>query len=134
MSVKQKMKEFARQHHWKILNLVCCLALTWQMSGIFSEYLHPTQEAIRITEKKLGDDQFPLLIKICPDPGFNYTAVREEGYYSIWAYFTGQSKYKDSNVYGWAGHTNTSENRGTVEEIYQRVVNFPQPRDLIEQM
>ena len=131
MSMKQEMKEFAMQHHWKVLNLVCCLALTWQMSGIFSEYLHPTQETIRITEKKLGEDQFPLLIKICPDPGFNYTAVTEEGYKAVSTYFYGKSKYTDTGMYGWAGHTNTSENRGTVEDIYQRVVLFPQPQALI---
>ena len=93
MEVKQKIKRFVRQHHWKGLNLVCCLALTWQMCGIFSEWLYPSQETVRITEKKLSNIPFPLTIKICPDPGFNYSAVKEEGYDSIWAYFSGRNKY-----------------------------------------
>ena len=126
----QKMKQFVTQHHWKVLNLVCCLALTWQMCGIMREWLYPTQETIRITEKKLSDIEFPLVIKICPDPGFNYTAVKEEGYQSIWTYFAGMSKHNDS-MYGWAGHTNTSETRGTVDEIYHKVANYPSPDDLL---
>ena len=133
MAIIQKIKQFVRQHHWKGLNLVCCVALTWQMSGIFSEWLHPTQETVRITEKKLSDIPFPLTIKICPDPGFNYSAVKEEGYESIWSYFTGDSNYSiNHSVIGWAGHTNTSETRGTVDGIYQKVANFPLPDDLFE--
>ena len=93
MSEMQKIKQFLTQHHWKVLNLVCCLALTWQMCGIMREWLYPTQETIRITEKKLSDIEFPLVIKICPSPGFNYSAAKEEGYDSIWAYFAGDSKY-----------------------------------------
>ena len=132
MPVRQKMKQFVTQHHWKVLNLVCCLALTWQMCGIMREWLYPTQETIRITEKKLSDIEFPLVIKICPDPGFNYTAVKEEGYDSIWAYFKGMSDqgHKNYMMTGWAGHTNTSETRGTVDEIYQKVANYPSPDDI----
>ena len=134
MSVMEKMRQFVRQHHWKVLNIVCCAALTWQMCGIFSEWLHPTQETVRITQKKLSDIQFPLTIKICPDPGFNYTAVEEAGYNSITDYFRGRSEYThDKHVMtGWAGHTKSSETRGTVDEVYQRVANYPSPEDLFE--
>ena len=131
MEVRQKARQFVRQHHWKVLNLVCCVALTWQVCGIFSEWLHPTQETVRITEEKLSDIQFPLTIKICPDPGFNYSAATEEGYDSIWAYFTGDNENNHrTGGFGWAVHTNTSETRGTVDEIYHKLANFPSPDDL----
>ena len=105
------------------------------MCDIMREWLYPSQETIRITEKKLSNIEFPLVIKICPSPGFNYTAVKEEGYYSIWAYFLGESTHANEtiyNMYGWAGHTNTSETRGTVDKIYQKVANFPSPGDLFK--
>ena len=133
MPVRQKIKQFVTHHHWKVLNLVCCLALTWQMCGIMREWLYPTQETIRITEKKLSNIEFPLVIKICPDPGFNYSAAKEEGYDSIWGYFLGMSRHANESIdmmYGWAGHTNTSETRGTVDEIYHKLANYPTPDDV----
>merc|ERR1712142_674386 len=132
-SLFRKLKDKIIKHHWKVLNILCCAALFWQLFGIFNEWLRPSQETIRITEKNLEDIDFPLTMKICPDSGFNLTALREEGYDSAWFYFIGQSRY-NSSIFGWAGHTNTSETRGTVEQIYHNVVNFPTPETFIDRM
>ena len=63
-------------------------------------------------------------------PGFNTTALKEEGYAGISEYFLGQSRFNNS-LYGWAGHTITSEVRDTVADVYQRVQYYPRVEDAI---
>ena len=110
---------------------MCCLAFTWQLYGIVSEWVKPSQKTTDITEKKLDQFELPLIFKICPDPGFNLSAIREEGYDDIWHYFYGRSSFNNS-IFGWAGHTNTSETRGSVEQVYQKVLHFPTPESFIK--
>ena len=111
------------KHGWKILNLLCCLAFTWQLSGIVDEWINTVQKTTVMMEKKLQDMKFPIIFKICMKPGFNVTALKEEGYKNIYSYFYGLSRY-NSSLYGWAGHTNTSKTRSTVDAIYQKVQNY----------
>ena len=118
------MHQLIVKHGWKILTLLCCLAFTFQLFGIVKEWINPVQKTTDITEKKLNDMKFPIIFKICLKPGFNRTVLREEGYLGPVAYFLGQSRYNHS-VYGWAGHTNTSNTRNTVDAVYQKVQNFP---------
>ena len=95
------------------------------------EWVHPSHTATTITKKKLKDIAFPTIIKLCPDPGFNITAMREEGYRNIWGYFVGQSIY-NSSLYGWAGHTETMEQRGTVRDVYKKLQYFPAAENFLE--
>ena len=126
-----KLKDYVARHHWKVLNIMCCLAFTWQLYGIVSEWVKPSQKTTDITEKKLDQFELPLIFKICPDPGFNLSAIREEGYDDIWHYFYGRSSFNNS-IFGWAGHTNTSETRGRVEQVYKKVLHFPTPESFIK--
>ena len=119
------MNKLIVEHGWKILTLLCCLAFTFQLFGIVKEWINPVQKTTDITEKKLNDMKFPIIFKICMKPGFNVAALKKEGYASVTDYFLGQSRY-NSSIYGWAGHTNTSETRGTVDTIYQKIQNFPE--------
>ena len=119
------MPHWIVKHHRKILNLLCCVAFTWQLFGMADEWINPVQKTTDITEKKLNDMKFPIIFKICMKPGFNVAALNREGYASITDYFLGQSRY-NSSIYGWAGHTNTSETRNTVDAIYQKIQNFPE--------
>ena len=57
-------------------------------------------------------------------PGFNSSALKEEGYESISEYFMGRSRY-NSSLYGWAGHYNNSNTKDSVEGVYQKVQYFP---------
>ena len=123
------MKRIIVKYHWRMLNLLFCFAFLWQLSGILDEWVNPSQETIRVSEKKLKR-KFPLIIEICPDPGFNLTAIREEGYRDIEQYFQGQNMFEDSLI-GWAGHSNTSRKNRTVEQVYRKVLNFPTPETFI---
>ena len=125
------LKNIIQKHHWKVLNLCCILLFCWQTSGILSEWVHPSKTITRTTKKKLDKIEFPILFKICLNPGLNQTAIQEEGYLFDINYFTGESKFNGS-LYGWAGHTNTSEARSTVAEVYQKIQNFPTPESFLE--
>ena len=130
-SLLRKIKKYVLRHHWKSVHLLCFTALIWQLSGIFSEWINPSHSTTSITETHLRDMDFPLIFKICPDPAFDIAKLEEEGYETVWRYFAGWSMFNDS-VYGWAGHTNTSETRGTVQQIYQKVQNFPEAEKFID--
>ena len=105
-------------HHILLTNLICLTAFTIQFGSILQGYINPEHTNIRVTERKIT--VFPLVFKICFSPSFNLSAIEDAGYdarYGSWHYFLGQSKY-NSSIVGWAGHTNTSGVRGSVEELH----------------
>ena len=125
------MLQFCIKHHWKVLNFLCVIALTWQLYGILAERITPSNRATDISQKKLSDwDEFPIIFKICLDQAFNTTAIREGGYDSIFEYFTGESRFDDS-ILGWAGHNSTTNN--TVESFYHNMLTFREAGSFIEE-
>ena len=74
------------------------------------------------SEIDLKDMKFPLDIKICPQPGFNKTAIGEAGYdeKSWWSYFKGVGRF-NSSIVGWAGHTRDGGVQGSVEDVYHKI-------------
>ena len=81
-------------------------------------------------ERDFHEIEFPLTIKVCVSPGFNDTALQEVGYTDTFYYFLGESRYNDS-IYGWGGHTNTSEVFGSVLGVLERVKNHV-AKDIIQ--
>ena len=107
--------------HWVVINVVCVVAFLLQLGSVFIDgYIAPTEIQSVTETKNLRDIKFPLVFKICVNPGFNYTAIHEAGYSGHNHYFKGYSKYNKS-VYGWGGHTNTSGVVGSVEQILNSV-------------
>ena len=104
-------------HHILLTNLICITAFIVQFGNILQGYIYPEQTNIRVSERNMSN--FPLVFKICFDPGLNKSAIKEAGYKSNWQYMNGHSKYNRSIV-GWAGHTNTSGVRGSVEEMVKK--------------
>ena len=107
--------------------MVACI---WQFYGEFNDWSYPSQKTADITEKKLDDIEFPIIFKICVKPGFNISALKEEGYSGISVYFLGRSRF-NSSLYGWAGHSNTSGARGTVEDVYEKAQSHPKVEDVV---
>ena len=61
-------------------------------------------------ETHLDNREFPLILKICFNPGLDLDELSEVGYAGISDYFDGISKYnkydrKPNISIGWAGHT-----------------------------
>ena len=123
LKLRKTMLEYTLKNQMKLLNFLCLFSFTWQLSGILGEWIKPSQQTTQITEINLDNIELPL-IKLCLDHAFNTTALQEEGYQDIPAYFHGKSRY-NSSIYGWGGHTSTSHTRGAVDQIYQKVLNFP---------
>ena len=117
--------------YWKILRNLFCFCFTWQLYGIIYEWIHPSQQTTDIREMKLINMDFPVIFKICINPSFNQAAIREEGYAGVKTYFRGRSRF-NSSIYGWAGHTNTSEPRDTVDNIYKKILDFHEPEQFLK--
>jgi hypothetical protein len=81
----------------------CLLAFVVQVSFVHLSYFRPDQVSTVITEKKLDKQDYPVVFKICVEPGWNASALKEAGYASPREYFSGESRYNRSE-YGWAGH------------------------------
>lgn len=98
----------------KGVTTICYIAFIWQLYAVAKEWLVPTHSSQAMEEKNLEDFDFPVIFKICPNPGFNLSALNKEGYKLIQHYFSGQSMY-NSSLYGWAGHYNKSRQRSAVK-------------------
>ena len=107
--------------HWVMINVGCVVAFLIQLGSVFIDgYIAPTEIQSVTENKNLRDTEFPLVFKICVNPGFNTSAIHEAGYSAHNQYFKGRSKYNKS-VYGWGGHTNTSGVVGSVEHILNSI-------------
>ena len=105
-----------------LVNFVATIFLTIQLSILLKGYISPTLTHTWQKDLHLGDVEFPIVIKICVIPTYNMTALYEHGYEDEYYYFLGQSRFNES-AYGWAGHTNSSKNLGTVEAVLSKVTN-----------
>ena len=101
-------------HFRKILNIFCFVFFSVQLHKVVTEWLFPVQTTVQIFGKNLEDFNFPVIFKICANPGFNFTALEDAGYSSVFDYFMGQSRFNGSQ-YGWAGHGNNSVERRSVK-------------------
>ena len=122
---------------WRWVNIACILAAIIQLACVFKQYLVPKQTNTLLENINLEDIKFPLIFKICSQPGFNISAIKEAGYghktskNDVANYFFGQSRFNFS-TYGWAGHQNGSfVEDSDVAEIYQRVRSH-RPPDIIK--
>ena len=113
----QRIICFLKGNPWSFVNVACFTAFIIQMCIIANDHLYPSETVSHRVEKKLDEIQFPVLFKICIKPAFNLKELQNAGYYSIWDYFTGQSRY-DKSVYGWAGHTTDGKVYGSVQGLY----------------
>ena len=108
---------------WLLVNLFCTVVLTVQLVVVLDSYVNPTNTRTWDEEVMLADIEFPVVFKICVIPGFNEKALHNAGYNDTFYYFLGQSAFNKS-MYGWAGHTNNSEQYKTVQEVLTEVINY----------
>ena len=107
---------------WRLINIACILAALIQLGFILKGFIRPNLLNTSVQEIDLGEIDFPIEIKICAQPGFNETTLKEMGYNHIWGYFLGRSRF-NSSIIGWAGHTATFGVKGSVEEVFNMVRN-----------
>ena len=105
-----------------LANLVCSVVLAIQLANVLEGFIKPTITRTWEEEVLLDDIEFPLTIKVCAIPGFNQTALYEEGYEDTYNYFLGNSRWEKDPL-GWGGHNEDSETFGNVEETLEKVID-----------
>ena len=120
MNLIHSIHNFMSQHHLFLVNFTCFVAFSIQLTSVITGFLDRTQTNINKHEEDLLGKNFPIMIKICINPGFNDTAIIEAGYKNIFDFFVGRSKYNKS-VYGWAGHTKDGGVVDSVKNIKEAV-------------
>ena len=110
--------------------LVACFSLAFivQFAEIIYETAYPSVTTTNVAEEIV--ESFPMIFKICPNPAFKMQALLDFGYYDIYTYFLGQSRFNHS-IYGWAGHTENTSTIAPPEEIYPNITLFPNLEDLL---
>ena len=108
--------------HNIFITVICSLAFLWQLISVAKEWLIPTHSATEAKEEALEGESFPVIFKICPNPGFNLSTLNDNGYLVTQDYFTGKSMYNSSH-YGWAGHYDGTSQNHTVEGITTFIKN-----------
>ena len=89
---------------WMFLHVGCVIAFSVQMIILTRDLMYPDHTVSKTFRKKLTVQSFPVVFKICINPGFNKEALNATGYDSIFNYFRGVSRFNDS-LLGWAGLT-----------------------------
>ena len=103
--MRRQIIKFLTTKYWLIIHFGFFLAFLAQFASIVQDLLHPSQTTTSIQEHKVTE--IPILFKICVNPGFNLTKIKEEGYTNTYEYFLGHSKYSNTS-YGWSGNNNYS--------------------------
>ena len=101
--MRRQITKFLTTKYWLIIHFGFFLAFLAQFASIVQDLLHPSQTTTSIQEHKVTE--IPILFKICVNPGFNLTKIKEEGYKDTYYYFLGQSMYSNTS-YGWSGINN----------------------------
>jgi len=74
---------------WVLANIVFITLLVVQLAHVLGGYINPQTRHTWEEGEPLGNIDFPLVMKICVNPGFNQTALQEVGYKDTYSYFFG---------------------------------------------
>ena len=102
--MRRQITKFLTAKYWLIIHSGFFLAFLVQFTSIVQDLLHPSQTTTSIQEHRITE--IPILFKICVNPGFNLTKIKEEGYSDSYHYFLGRSKYSNTS-YSWSGKSVT---------------------------
>ena len=106
-----------------LANITFTIILAAQLSQVLGGYFKPSNTRTWEEEVPLKDIDFPLVMKICVNPGFNQSALFEMGYDNTWKYFIGQSRFHHL-MFEWAGHTKDLKLKGSVEKVLRHVTVY----------
>ena len=104
-------KESCGKKLWFLPYTVFFLAFAFQTFHIIKEIVIPTETNIHVENQMLGE--LPILFKICVNPVFNNTMLKQEGYKKLgFNFFNGRMGMGTEKEYlGWGG-LNGSNVRG----------------------
>ena len=87
-----------------LVKLICLIAFLLQTTKLLNGMINP-RDTLTGTERVAFEKiDFPLIFKVCIQPGFDDEELKNMGYANNVAYFNGQSRF-NASIFGWAGHT-----------------------------
>ena len=102
--------------------VLCFFAFSFQVYHLYDQsYVNPIYTDTQIIKKNIQDIEFPVIFKICIQPGFDKKELKSVGYHSERNYFDGSSHF-NSSIKGWAGHKENGNIFGSVTDIMNTVV------------
>ena len=100
---------------------ICLAGLIVHTVSNFYGYFYNRTSWVNTRSVRLRDlEEFPFVLQVIIQPGFDAKALEKEGYKSVDDYFMGQSRFNRS-VAGWRGHTSGGNVTGSAEEVFNRV-------------
>ena len=92
-----------KEEIFKIINFACLVIFIVQALELVIQYRNPQFTTTSVEYRRLMEIEFPILFKVCVNPGFNSDKLSQYGYSDLVGYFHGKSS-KGSSVIGWTGH------------------------------
>ena len=72
---------FLCKQPWALALLPCVIAFLVQITTLADEMINPTQTVVNTRRLNLSQlNVFPIVFKLCIQPGYNQTAIWEAGY------------------------------------------------------
>ena len=105
---------------WIGIKTICFVALLVNMSLKVYSSLYPDITVSKTDMTTMDKMNFPAVFKVCMQPSFDSSELKEVGYLDARAYFAGQSMYS-SSTYGWAGHTREGTPFSNASDVQQRI-------------
>ena len=93
---------------WIAIHLLCAFFFILQVSFLAKDRMYPTTTETKIERSHISKIDFPVIFKICIEPGLDGPNLYSTGYENIFQYFAGISRFNGS-IRGWAGHTESGE-------------------------
>ena len=101
---------------------LCFFAFSVQVYHLYDQsYVNPIYTDTQIIQKNIQDIEFPVIFKICIQPGFDKKELKSVGYSSERDYFDGNSRF-NATIKGWAGHKENGNLFGSITDIMNTVV------------
>ena len=93
-----------KEEIFKLINFACLVIFIVQALQLVIQYRNPEFTTTSVEYRRLEDIEFPILFKVCLNPGFSSEKLSQHGYSDLVGYFHGKHS-KISSVIGWTGHS-----------------------------
>ena len=75
---------FFSKHPWALALLPCVIAFLVQITTLADEMINPIQTVVNTRRMNLSQlETFPVVFKLCIQPGYNQTAIWDAGYSEV---------------------------------------------------
>ena len=83
-NIWSQFSNFLCKKPWALAFLPCVIAFVVQITNLAEEMINPTQTVVNTRRLNLSQlNIFPVVFKLCIEPGYNQTAMWDAGYSEV---------------------------------------------------